>query len=80
MTPDEQRAPPAEGRTPGQLVRLAVIGVAVLVVLTLVVQNQEPVRTRFLTWSVEMPRFLLLAGVYVAGAVTGWIAHWRSRR
>lgn len=50
------------------------------VVLLLVFQNQEPVRTRFLLWQVEMPRFFLLAVVYLLGVVTGWVAFWRSRK
>lgn len=49
-------------------------------VLLLVFQNQEPVHTRFLLWRVEMPRFFLLAVVYLLGIVTGWIVFWRSRR
>jgi uncharacterized integral membrane protein len=50
------------------------------VVLVLVFQNQEPVRTQFLLWQMEMPRFFLLAVIYLLGVVTGWIAFWRSRR
>lgn len=88
MSPDERQpeSEPKEGppreprRSPGRVVRLVLIGLAVLIALLLVLQNQEPVRTRFLGWGVEMPHFLLLLFVYLLGAATGWIAHWRSRR
>lgn len=77
---DEEPRRRREGRSAGQVVRWVVIGLGVLVILLLVLQNQEPVRTHFLGWGVEMPHFLLLGAVYLLGAVTGWVAHWRSRR
>ena len=77
---EEPRRPRREGRSAGQILRWVLIGLGVLVILLLILQNQEPVRTRFLGWGVEMPHFLLLAFVYLLGAVTGWVAHWRSRR
>lgn len=49
-------------------------------VLILIFQNQEPVQTQLLFWQVEMPRFLLLAGVYGVGIATGWVVFWRSSR
>lgn len=56
------------------------VGVLVVLVLVLVVQNQEPVRTRFLLWAVEMPRFALLTFVYLLGGATGWILRWQAGR
>ena len=67
-------------RSPGELLRWLVLGLAALAVLVLVLQNQDPVQTRFIGWSVEMPRFLLLAVVYGLGIATGWILGWRRRR
>lgn len=67
-------------RSIGRALR-AVAGVLLAAVaLLLVVQNQEPTQTRFLTWSVEMPRFALLAFVYLLGAATGWFLHRKRRR
>ncbi len=43
------------------------------VVLTMVIQNQEPVSTRVLLWSVEGPRFVVLALVFLAGVAAGYI-------
>ena len=74
--PSREKRPVSERRVAKQIVA----GLLAVVVLVLVFQNQEPVRTRFLLWQVEMPRFFLLAVVYLLGVVTGWIAFWRSRR
>lgn len=73
-TPDDSR------RSVGQLLRLVTMVLAAGLVLVLVLQNQDPVQTRFLGWSVEMPRFLLLAVIYGLGIVTGWFVRWRGGR
>lgn len=65
--------------TPRLLKRL-LLGLLAATALVLVVQNQEAVQTRVLFWTVEMPRFALLATVYLLGAATGWVVHWRTRR
>lgn len=77
---DEMRPTGDAGRTSWERAKLVLVALGALVALLLVVQNQGPVETRFLFWSAEMPRFLLLAVVYVLGAATGWIARWQSRR
>lgn len=69
---------PDGGRSLGQKLKLAAAAVVGIVVLLLVVQNQEPTQTRFLTWSVEMPRFALLVFVYLLGAATGWFVRRRG--
>lgn len=56
------------------------VGLLAAVAVVLVVQNQEAVQTQVLFWSVEMPRFAMLATVYLLGAATGWILHWQARR
>lgn len=56
------------------------VGAIVLVAVILLFQNQEPVETRVLLWSAEMPRFALLGVVYLLGVATGWVVRWRSRR
>lgn len=66
------------GRTLGQKLRLAGAAVVAVVALLLVVQNQEPTQTRFLTWTLEMPRFALLGFVWLLGVATGWFL--RRRR
>lgn len=80
MTGSDTEVPERSRRSVGQLVRLVTMVLAAALVLVLVLQNQEPVQTRFLGWSVEMPRFLLLAVVYVLGIVTGWFVRSRGRR
>lgn len=66
------------GRTFGEKLRLAGAAVIGAVVVVLVLQNQEPTQTRFLGWSLEMPRFALLGFVYLLGTATGWFL--RRRR
>lgn len=43
------------------------------VVLIMVFQNQEPVSTRILLWSLEGPRFVVLALVFLAGVLAGYV-------
>ncbi len=66
------------GRTFGEKLRLAAAAAIGALVVVLVLQNQEPTQTRFLGWSLEMPRFALLGFVYLLGAATGWFL--RRRR
>ena len=53
--------------------KFAVTGILLVAVLVLVVQNQEPVSTDLLFWSVEAPRFALLAFVFLAGVLAGHV-------
>jgi uncharacterized integral membrane protein len=69
-----------KGRDVRGTVRTVTLVVAAVAALVLVVQNQETVQTRLLFWSVEMPRFALLGGVYLLGAATGWVARRGGRR
>lgn len=62
-----------EKRSLTSKLKLALAGILLVVVLILVVQNQEPVNTELLFWSVEAPRFALLALVFLAGVLTGYI-------
>lgn len=80
MTESDTGKPERSRRSVGQIARLVTLILAATLVLVLVLQNQEPVQTRFLGWSVEMPRFLLLAVVYGLGIVTGWFVRWRGGR
>lgn len=68
------------GRTLAGKIRLAGTAAATLAVLALVVQNQAPTETRFLYWSMEMPRFALLIFVYLLGMATGWLLRRRRAR
>ena len=74
----DEAAPAKPGLTLGQKLKIAVVATAGIVALLLVVQNQDPTQTSFLFWSVEMPRFALLAFVYLLGAATGFVM--RGRR
>lgn len=68
------------GRALGRKLKVAAAVLLTAVAVVLVFQNQEPTQTRFLTWSIEMPRFALLAFVYLVGAATGWFLRRRGGR
>lgn len=76
---DERKSRRTE-RSAADAVRLVLLALVGLAVLVLILQNQEPVQTRLLAWSVEMPRFLLLAVIYGLGVATGWAIRWRGGR
>lgn len=76
--PERKAGPERTGLTLGQKVKMAVVATTGVVALLLVVQNQDPTQTSFLFWTVEMPRFALLAFVYLLGAATGFVV--RGRR
>lgn len=80
MKETEEGSPRRPGRSARKVIRLVVLALAAVAVLVLILQNQEPAQTRFLGWSVEMPRFLLLALVYGLGVVTGWVVRWLGGR
>ncbi len=56
-----------------QKVRVGIGALAVVLVLILFFQNQETVSTRVLFWSMEMPRFVLLASVFLLGSLAGFL-------
>lgn len=63
---------PAE-RSTGSNLKIAFAGILLVVVLILVVQNQEPVVTEVLLWNFEAPLFALLAFVFLAGILAGYL-------
>ena len=63
----------SEKRPVTSKLKFAVAGILLVIVLVLVIQNQEPVSTDILFWSVEAPGFALLAFVFLAGVVTGYV-------
>lgn len=73
-TQEAEEGSSGKGRDVKGTLRAVAVGVAAVVALVLVVQNQETVQTRVLFWGLEMPRFALLGVVYLLGAVTGWVA------
>lgn len=79
-TSDADDGSSGSGRDVRRTLRAVAVAAAVIVALVLVVQNQEPVETQVLFWHLEMPRFALLAGVYLLGAATGWVARRSGRR
>lgn len=68
------------GRTAGETLKLAAAGLVAAAVIALVLQNQEPIRTEFLFWSAQTPRFALLGIVYLVGVASGWLLLRRRRR
>lgn len=67
----EQKSEPKRG--PSLLIRLKIIGVAVLALLVLIVvlQNTEAVETRILFMKITMPQAVLLFGALIAGFILG---------
>lgn len=78
----EEKTPEAreQGVGVGEVLRLALIVGAVVLVFILIFQNQESVSTRFFFWSLEMPRFLVLAAAFVLGIFAGYAAARRRAR
>ncbi|MFW6193306.1 MAG: hypothetical protein ACOC83_07445, partial [Gemmatimonadota bacterium] len=64
-TPKAGEETGGNGRDVRGTLRAVAVAAAMIVALVLVVQNQEPVQTQVLFWHLEMPRFALLAGVYL---------------
>ena len=51
---------------------LAIIVLAVIVIFA--VQNLEAIKVSFLSWSMNVPKFLVIIGNYVLGMITGaWL-------
>lgn len=44
-----------------------------IIALIFVVQNLETVQVKFLFWTMQMPRALMLLLVFLAGAATSWL-------
>lgn len=57
----------------GSKLKFALAGILMVLVLVLVIQNQETVSTEVLLWSVEAPRFAVLAFAFLAGIGAGYI-------
>jgi len=60
----------------GQLLRIAVILLLVVLVGILVFQNREDVDTRVFFFTVTMPRAALVFTAFAIGMVTGVLASW----
>lgn len=54
-------------------VKSIVLVILLALVLIFAVQNMEIVQVKFLTWSVAMPRSLLVMVLLLIGFVLGWI-------
>lgn len=59
--------------TAGSKLKIAFAAILLAVVLVLVYQNQEPITTEALLWTFEAPRFVVLAMVFLAGIVVGYV-------
>jgi len=57
---------------------LGLIVVSVVVVFT--AQNTEVVELRFLSWSFEMSRAVVVFLAFCSGLLLGWLTPWRRRR
>lgn len=62
--------------------RPKLLGTLALLALVLVfaIQNVEVVEVRFLAWSLEISRALLLFVVFLLGGAAGWLARGGVRR
>jgi uncharacterized integral membrane protein len=56
--------------TPKRIVFL-VLGV---LLATFVIQNADVAQVRFLFWSADMSRALVILGAFILGAVVGWVS------
>lgn len=63
----------SERRPSTRKFKIAFAGILLVLVLILVIQNQEPVSTEVLLWSFDVPRFALLASVFLVGIVVGYL-------
>lgn len=53
--------------------KIAFAGILLVLVLVLIIQNQEPVSTEVLLWTLEAPRFALFASVFLMGIIVGYL-------
>lgn len=57
------------------LKRILILGIG-LVFAIFVVQNAQVVEVRFLFWSAQASRALVLIGTLILGLVIGWLSSW----
>lgn len=62
-----------ERRSGTSTLKFVLAGILMVIVMILVVQNQAPMNMEVLVWSVEAPAFVLLAFLFLAGVVTGYV-------
>jgi uncharacterized integral membrane protein len=60
-------------------IKIAVIGVAAIIVLIVILQNTEPSQTRVLFATITMPRAVLLVAMLTAGFVLGLVTAMKTR-
>jgi uncharacterized integral membrane protein len=53
--------------------QITVTVLVALLVLVLILQNQETAVTEVYFWTLEMPRFVLLAAVFLVGGLAGYL-------
>ena len=59
--------------------KLAVTSIAVVLLLLVMVQNAGEVTTGFLFWSIRAPQFVMVAIVFLVGAVVGYVVGRKTR-
>ncbi len=59
--------------------RIALLACALLFA-AFVVQNAEVVEVRFLFWSTEASRALVLLGTFIFGLISGWLIGWLHKK
>jgi uncharacterized integral membrane protein len=47
--------------------------ILLIIVAVFALQNFETVDVAFLTWSMSMPKIVLILGTFAIGAVVGWV-------
>ncbi|MBN2181449.1 MAG: LapA family protein [Sedimentisphaerales bacterium] len=60
--------------------KIILIAVVLLLVLVVILQNTDPVNTKFLFWSFPLPRALLLFLTFMFGFIAGLLAVIRFER
>lgn len=59
--------------------KLAVTSIAVVLLLLVMVQNAGEMTTRFLFWSIRAPQFVMVAVIFLMGAVAGYVVGRKTR-
>jgi uncharacterized integral membrane protein len=59
--------------------RIALL-VGALLFAAFIVQNAEVVEVRFLFWSTEASRALVLLGTFIFGLIAGWLTGWLRKK
>jgi putative membrane protein len=54
--------------------------VLALIFAVFVAQNAQVLEVRFLFWSTQVSRALVLLGTFILGLIVGWVSRWAWRK